>query len=384
MTLKLLIKVSNLCTDLFVTFYLWDAVDGNLAQIVMYKVAVFLMIPIIMLIFMKMSKKPYRKWMMVSGQILSGCHIILLYVLGPSCIDFLIPLGIIEGISTGMFWTVYNQWDIEGVTKSVHGRSKYQGTYTAFSSMINISVPVIVGILMNKFGFLVIGLILVLLGVVISICADLYDDTVTKTFPSVSVKSFIQSLDQSGKEAMTAFGLCDLFRGMTHSFGSFDLFISIFLIGIFPNSKSFGAANSVIYVFAIGMGMVFSKIVKKYPHTPPKIQFFTWGLYAAASVALCMTKTEPALFLFILSYQAMKNIDSMNYGTATGIITNRYAKGYVVETYALMEWVLTIGRILGFGMLYFLYGQSVLYAFYVIAFLCNTISVSQAWHKMKP
>lgn len=387
--LRLAQKVSDLSISLFVTLYLWDVTGNDLFTICKYKIAFVLSVLAAMFAFIYLSKHPKRKLIMIAGRLVQLVYAVVLTVLGDSCIQFIIPLGILDGVGTGMYYVIYNQWEVEGASNTFYGRSRYQGVGAGLSAIIKIGFPIITGYLVSMFGMTCIFCYLMLVEATTLIMAIMYKDTATKGLPKVSFTGYFKSLTSDGVRDMKLYAFIDMFRGIIRSYGSFELFVQICLLGYFAGSVEFGTANSVVYLMTMVIGFGFSSICKRGDNVPATSVRVLWLAYFVAGVAAMVSGKGSVFIAFVVVYNILLQVESLMYGTATGCCVLKHAKDYMTEAYVINECFLVIGRVLGYGSLMLLYKtpgsfgtgykELIVFTVYAFAFLIGLLLLIKLW-----
>lgn len=352
-------KVFDLSLDLFVTLYLWNETGQNLGLLCLYRGVFSIAVFAAMMAFVYISRSHKRKWIMAGGRCMLLVYIVMLISFGPASADHIPILAIIHGIGTGMHYVIYNQYEAEGLSGNLSERSRFIGLYEAASAVIKAAYPFLTGILMDKFGILPVGIFCIISSLLVILFAILYDDK--GCTGKVSFRNYFSYLQKNSDIAYDAkyFAACDFFRAFTCSYASFSLFTNVCLMSLSENAVTFGAANSALFILSVCFGLVFKQIATEKQSVLWVGQVAMLILLSIFGMGIFSTPYSGMFFgVFMLLWNFYLVSDSMVYGTATGLFAKCEVTDYITECFVVNEFVLTIGRVIGYTGLWLLWEKA--------------------------
>lgn len=346
-------KVFDLSLDLFVTLFLWNEAGHDLGLLCLYRCIYVVGIFLAMISSVKMSRMRGRKWIMAGGRVLLLVYTAMLVAFGHESIRHIAPLAAMHGIGCGLYYVIYNQYEAEGVSGSLSGRSGFLSIYQSVSTVVKALYPFLMGVLMDRFGLLPVGISCAISSLSVILCAVWYDDQGCKDKVSFSTYFRYLKKNKDAKHSALWFAACDFFRAFTFSYASFSLFLSVCLMDFLGGADSFGAANSLLFLFAMAFSLCFKRLATRKEKTIWTGQKLLLAMMVLSGLYMFLGQNAEFSFgLFLLFFNSYEVTDSMVYSTATGMFAKCMVSGHISECFVVNEAVLTVGRILGYAALW--------------------------------
>lgn len=347
-------KLLNIFTDIFVALYLWDLSDGSVSILCKYYMIFVLGVYSTMLIMGPLfSTRRVRKIILILGKILQLSYLVMVYMFGSSCVNHVISISAMHGVSSGMYYCIYNIYEAEGIANEA--RTHVIGKYGAIEGVISIVFPIVAGIVIGTYGMNA-GLIAAIVITVISMLfAIIYKDDGVSIGHKFSVKEMFKAASntRNGKDRVKAAFECDLCRGLINSYGSFDLFIQVWTMIAFTTASSVGSVSGFSTAFKILFSLVFAKWGSRLHKKNMAVYYLLRTAVVFSLISMGLTGSILGLLVMTLTLKCSGAIESPIYGCGNATASNSgNLSNYKSEYYITLETGLTISRLTGYGMLW--------------------------------
>lgn len=352
--LRFTMKIRNMFVDIFVTLYLWNLSNGSIPVLCKYYNTFVICILFTMLICApKFSKRKLRKHLLMFAVVMQLMYLILIYSMGTACVDRVILIAAFSGISCGMYYSVYNLYEAEGVDNE--SRHKFLGRYQVIDALACVGFPIVSGYLIQKFG-MDIALISVMVITVISfVFAAAYNDNGSSLSVEFSFRNMLKALHttDNGELKLKTSLRCCLVRGMTVSYGSFELFISVWTMIAFTTALKVGSMSGVGNAFRILFGLIFARFGMKIHKQNIAVFYVLRIMTVVAIIVTALTGSVASLIMISLAFKCSGAVDSPVHGCALQTIVNSGdLSKYKSEFYLCNEHALTLARVAGYSLLW--------------------------------
>lgn len=355
--LNLTASITNLFTSLFVTLYLYDLSSGDVMVLCKYWVSFCLSLLTAMFIHSHLfSKSRHRKWLEIIGSSGRLLFLVALVLLSESSVAYIIPLGILNGFFTGTYYTTHNIYDIEGIQEDI--RRRVIGIYEILNMSMKIVFPLLSGWLIYKWGMASGVVCVICLSCISVLFSILYKDEGDSIGGKFSIKRLFNSIssNRDTQETMSMFFSGCVYRGVIISYGALDIFLSVFMFKVFHTSLSVGLLNSLCNLIAILFSFIFAAYSKRLGRKVSMLNFGSWVVIAMLMFLLLVNVSPVVMTILLGVFSITRCIDSCVYfSSRNSFINSKDLASYRQEIYLVGECFLTVGRMIGFLLLY-LYG----------------------------
>ena len=225
MYLKLLKNILSIFIDSFLVLYFLTVSENNILPLGIYKLIGVTTLFITLFLFRNISKSKNRKNLLITGIMFDLIYFLFIFTLKESIIKYSYILGIIYGLEEGLYYSVFNSYESDGITNKE--RLKFYGNYETYKSLVKIIFPIIFGVLITKTGFIesiTLVMIIVILRIVLSF---LYKDNNVPE-GKTNLKKFLD-LIKDKKDIKYIFKI-DFYNGFIFSSGAFTYIVTIYII----------------------------------------------------------------------------------------------------------------------------------------------------------
>ena len=257
--LKLFKGILESFMESFLVLYFLNLSNSNIIPLAIYKIVAMFVVFFVIFLLRNICKSKYRTHLLRIGIVLDFIYFLSLILLKEKVIDYIYLVGILYGLEEGVYYSVYNMFESDGVSNDE--RAKFIGYYTAVSSIFSIVFPVIFGSLIKGTGFLnsfLVALVIILIRIFISF---LFKDNNLPSSNKTNIKEF-SKIAKGSKEIKSLYKVM-FYNGLTYSEGAFSSIVTIYIIKVFSDSFSLGIFTSMFSLISCLLGILFAKIIKK-------------------------------------------------------------------------------------------------------------------------
>ena len=327
--------------DSFLVLYFLTLSENNILPLGIYNLVAVITVFLSMFLLRNLCKSKTRSNVLRTGIILDIHFFITILLLRENVIDHVILLGFLFGLKEGIYYSVYNSFESDGITNEE--RIKYNGQQLATRAILSVVFPLIFGGLIAATGFIN-SIFFVLIIVIIRILLSFrFKDNNIPKYDKTDLRKFYSKIkkDRLVKQVYKL----SVLNGLTYSFGAFHTIIMVYIIRIFNDSMSLGFFTSIFSAMTFFIGILFSK------HINPK--------YHKSIIAISMPFTIISLVIMVLYpsvltviifnfYQTIsRNLMTLINDTNIVNISNKplLKKEYKIEFFLVNDFFLLIGRV---------------------------------------
>lgn len=353
--MRITMKIRNMFVDIFVALYLWNLSDGSVPTLCRYYSTFVGSLFITMIICApSFSKRRIRKYILMFSCILQFLYLLLVYRLGTECVNHIMLIATASGVSGGSYYCVYNVYESEGVSNEA--RHSFMGKYEVVSALVSILFPIASGFLIQAFGMRAALIAVMVITVISFIFVSLYVDRGASLRTEYSYKKMIDALrnTENGWRKLRAAFLCDFVRGMLNSYGSFDLFISVWTMTAFATASKMGTVSGLSTAFTVLFGIVFARRGSKLHKKSMTAYYALRAVVIVSMIAMVLTGNVIYLLVMTLAIKCSDPIEKSVYGCALQTIANSGdISKYKSEFFVVLEHGLSLSRVSGYSLLWF-------------------------------
>ena len=336
---------------IFASLYIWNLTE-SISDVAIFNIAFYLSHSTFFHLFGSYVKKGHANGVKKTGIAGLTAFYLLLFILGDTTAEYLLPLGIVWGFFNSMYWVSYHVQNFDATHQK--NRGNFSGVERAMRIAIGIVVPVLGGYLISQdilnLGYGTIFLIGGALQIVAFLVADI--DLPQENYGKLHVRDSLTEIKQN-KDLIKALG-----SGLLTNFGyirSLKELLILFLFIVLGSELEVGGWVSFFTIISIFSTYVVGK------HVPYKrYKAVCLGASTALSGAIISLLFSPILVTYII-FGAIKEF----FGPLIGVTRRIYVlnlvhelkdyKRHRVEYMIIREWInVGIGGVLGFLPLLFI------------------------------
>lgn len=339
-----LLKIIELFVSTFLVAYLLTISNGNMFNIALYYIMYYIGLGIFYALFSCFLHKGNKIHFYRAGILLKCVFLILVSVLKEDIVDYIVPIALFYGLSSGLYWSSYNVMMNEAISsKSIQ---KFYGLYYIWGHIVNIIAPIVLGSIIDSGSFVQTAVYAFIISVLLFLA----------TFLLVSRKEEGEKLDFKGliknikeNKQGKAFFECYLTSFLNGLRISTSTLITILIVLTFNSNVSLGSLSSIMAIVAILITFLF---MKKYTSKKVKVVFLCLFLCAIGVGGILLDISKPTIVLFNVLYTiAMIVPDNIQSQKRMGLIRITGKLKYALEHNVLAEGVLNIGRVISYVVL---------------------------------
>lgn len=347
LSVKLVRKIIFDYINIFVSMYFISLSSGTLNKFLIYRVVVSTLIIVTFYLTGRISKSSKRLWLIRSSLFFLVAYFALILYFKEDMPNYYILMGVVLGLTEGLYWSGFNILDIEGI--STERRRKYNSIYTICYGILSITFPIVIGNIIYINNFTVSLVIVFILSIICALLIAMYRDTKFENVGNYDIIGTFKLMNKNTDLKRLCF--YHLITGMLYSDGAFN-FLCVLLIAQVLNSAELGYQSAINGVIAFIIGVLVSHVLKSAKNF--QIAICSVSLFLAVSVFLLVsTNYTFAVYLFFIAMKTysrlMSNADSLIFNNT--INESEVLKYRKSEICILTDTFLYIGRVSSFVLL---------------------------------
>lgn len=336
-----LMKIIELFVSTFLVAYLLQISNGNMYNVAMYYIMQYIGLGVFYSLFSYFLHKGNKVYFYRFSILLKCGFLILISLLKENVVDYVIPIALFYGLSSGVYWSSYNVMMNEAISsKSIQ---KFYGIYNICGYIVSIVAPIALGSIIDAGSFVKTAVYAFV------VCLLLF----FSTFLLVSRKEEGDVLNFKGlvkdikdSKQGKAFLECYFMMFVNGLRTSTATLITVMIVMTFNSNMSLGSLSSIMSIVAILVTFLF---MKKYDSKKSKIILLCMLLCLIGVGATVFEISKPTIILFNVLYTiAMIVPDNINSQRRMGLIRVTRKLKYALEHNVLAEVALNIGRIISY------------------------------------
>ncbi len=339
-----LMKIIELFVSTFLVAYLLTISNGNMFNVAMYYIMQYIGLGFFYSLFSSFLHKGNKVYFYRSSILLKCIFLILISLLKERVVDYVIPIALFYGLSSGVYWSSYNVMMNEAISsKSIQ---KFYGLYNIWGYIVNIVAPIALGSIIEAGSFVTTAIYAFVVCLILFFATFLLVSR-KEEGDKLNFKGLIEDVKNSKKGK--AFLECYLMTFVNGLRTSTATLITILIVLTFNSNMSLGSLSSIMSVVAILVTFFF---MKKYNSKKVKIVFLCAFLCFIGIVGVLFSISKPTIILFnVLFTIAMIVPDNINSQKRMGLIRITGKLKYALEHNVLAEVSLNIGRVISYVIL---------------------------------
>lgn len=343
-TCNCLMKIIELFVSTFLVAYLLTISNGNMFNVAMYYIMQYIGLGFFYSLFSSFLHKGNKVYFYRSSILLKCIFLILISLLKERVVDYVIPIALFYGLSSGVYWSSYNVMMNEAISsKSIQ---KFYGLYNIWGYIVNIVAPIALGSIIEAGSFVTTAIYAFVVCLILFFATFLLVSR-KEEGDKLNFKGLIEDVKNSKQGK--AFLECYLMTFVNGLRTSTATLITILIVLTFNSNMSLGSLSSIMSVVAILVTFFF---MKKYNSKKVKIVFLCAFLCFIGIVGVLFSISKPTIILFnVLFTIAMIVPDNINSQKRMGLIRITGKLKYALEHNVLAEVSLNIGRVISYVIL---------------------------------
>lgn len=332
-------KIIDLFVSTFLVAYLLSITGGNILQVSLYYVFLYMGMMVFYTICSYFLHK-ISKLVFYRISILLRCvFLILIALLKENVVDYIIPIAIFYSIEQSLYWSSYNVMMTEAISSK--NIQRFYGVYNIFGYITSIVAPLALGSIIDAGSFIKTAIYAFI------VCMLLFFSTFLlvsrkEDGNDLRIKEFIEGMKENKNNFKSCYLMC-FSNGLRNSLGTV---ITILIVMTFNSNLSLGSLSSIMAIISIFVTILF---MKKYSQKRSKIVFLCLALCAVGVLAPVLSINKATIVLFNVLYTITMIVpDNLYSQRRMGLIRVTGNHKFALEHNVLCEVSLNIGRVISY------------------------------------
>lgn len=362
-------KITGIFLDTFLAAYFYKISEQNIFYLSIYNIVGWFVATIGAFLVSNIIKRKDKVKLYRFGIFIKALYIFIIMLLGNKILDYIYLIGIMYGISTAMTGFPFNMIESENI--SIKERSKYIGYSTAFTEIISLIVPIILGTYITLSSFQITA-ILIFIFYILKFILSFKIKNINIQKEKVNLKEFIIILKQD--ITLKRIYIIEFFKGINR-YGVMSLIVSLLIIYQTNNEMELGAWTSLFSLLTIITMYLFGKYYNK--NQKKKLLLVSLIMMLISFLLILYKINMLTIIIYNIAYYVFMNIvlkiTEVNLYNYSNI--EPYKSKFNTEYFIFRELFLNIGRILGYTALLVFVGITHNLSYMNILFVFIIISV---------
>lgn len=257
---EIVMSISMMFLDTFLVAYFFQLTNQNVTIISIYYMIAYAIVGIIFWLGGDVIKTKNKVKVFQYGMVLNCIYILIIGILGEKCKEFYILLGILFGLSQGVYWLAAHALRSELIP--FEDTKSYITIQGIIGKIVKIVFPIVIGTSIELTSFKQVAILMFILTII-----QVYTSTKLKQI-NTKIEGFnllyymrkLKKLGKSAEGVIKSYKLA-FYEGINSSLLS--TLITIIIMMAFQTSFNLGALTTVFSIFAIVANMVYEKFYKK-------------------------------------------------------------------------------------------------------------------------
>lgn len=257
---EIVMSISMMFANTFLIAYFFQLTNQNITVISMYYIISYAITGVIFWLAGDIIKTKNRIQVFRYGMILNCIYILMIGLLGEKCKDYYVVLGILFGISQGVYWIAAHT--LRSVMIPFEDTKNYISIQGIISQIIKIVFPIVIGTSIELTSFKDVAIIIFILTIVqILASTKLKQEKIEQE--EFNILHYISKLKKLGKKAEGIKRMYKIafYEGINSSL--MGTLITIIIMMAFHTSFNLGALTTVFAILAIIANMIYKKYYKE-------------------------------------------------------------------------------------------------------------------------
>lgn len=280
------------------------------------------------------------------GVILNFIYILTIIILNKNMVNHLALISFLYGLSAALYWFPYNLFVINKVDNG--DRTNFTVKLQIVSSITGIVCPLILGSLISATNYQLTAIVVLIISLIQIILSFLLTKDEKSYYPKFDIIKTMNKIKNN--KQVKRMSMVELFIGMNES-GTLEILKTILIFNSFKTNFNLGIITSVTTVIS----MIFIRLYGKlYKNKSDKNIILISSIIPIISVCiLLLYKSSITIIIYNICYVVFTAILNITreirlYNIADSSIIDKDSQ---CEYFVFREFILNIGRIIGFVML---------------------------------
>lgn len=257
---EIVMSISKMFLDTFLVAYFFQLTNQNTTLISIYYLIAYFIVGLIFWLGGDIIKTKNRVRVFQYGMIANCLYILVIGILGEKCKDFYVLLGILFGISQGIYWLAAHT--LRSQVIPFEDTKRYVSIQGIIDQIIKIVFPIIIGTSIELTSFKEVAILIFVLTIIQIITSTKLkqSDTKTEGFNLLHYIKKVNKLGERSKAIKYSYKIA-FYEGISSSLLS--TLITLIIVMAFKTSFNLGALTTVFSIFAIITNMIYKKYYKE-------------------------------------------------------------------------------------------------------------------------
>ena len=341
--INILRNIVSIYFDTFFTIYFFKLVNYQILPLAKYYLVVFTVLPVSFWILKSAMKNNLKVANYRLGISFTAIYLALIMLLKDKIINYIYIVAIFKGLGDGFYYYPRNILNTEKITNLE--RKHYDGLVNGINQISNIIMPILLGLLIDKFTYVQIGKVVFILMIVIFILTFFVKEEKVKNKTSNMLEFIKKSLKEKDIRDII---ILQFLRGLTISSGVLTVVMTLYKINYFTTNTKIGSLNSILGLITFIACLFYASKIKKDVYKPIILTTLVGVTISLVTIGL-KPNYQIMFIIYLVIYAFGVSIMSLLGDT---IIANKSSNLFIKfnkeEYQLLLETVLGIARILGY------------------------------------
>lgn len=341
--LRLLKSTIEIFINIFFVMYFLELSNNNIFKLGIYYIVVNSTIFFTIYFVKNFCKTNKRINILRLGILFNFIYFLMLVLLKEKMVDYMLFIGIIYGLEEGLYYSVYNFFESNGIPNNK--RAMFTGIFTSLKSLIVIIIPLVFGTVINENGFIKCIIMVLVLVIFQLIFSFLFKDVKLENKSKTDIKKYKEVTKDN--IAVKDINKVMFLYGIIYT-GSFRDIITVYTISMLGSSLSLGIYNSIFAIFACLLGILFAKVIPKGMYKQV-MRISSVGIFLGI-VMLVVNVNFFTIVVFNLINTFSSTLCGLIVGNSEINIANhkQIKKDFKIEYFVEMEKNIYFGRMIGY------------------------------------
>lgn len=253
-------SISKMFLDTFLVAYFFQLTNQNVTLISIYYLLSYSIVGIIFWLGGDIIKTKNKLKVFRYGMIINCTYILVIGILGEKCKDFYILLGILYGVSQGIYWLAAHTLRSELIP--FEDTKSYVSIQGIIDQIIKIVFPIVIGTSIELTSFKEVAILIFILTIIQIIASTKLKQNIAKTegFNLLHYIKKLKKLAEKSKGVKHSYKIA-FYEGISSSL--LNTLITLIIVMAFHTSFNLGALTTVFSIFAIITNMIYEKYYKE-------------------------------------------------------------------------------------------------------------------------
>lgn len=341
--INILRNIVSIYFDTFFTIYFFKLVDYQILPLAKYYLIVFLVLPISFWLLKTAMKNNLKVANYRLGISFTAIYLALIMILKEKIVDYVYIVAIFKGLGEGFYYYPRNILNTEKITSLE--RRRYEGIVNGINQVSSIIMPLILGLLIDKFSYVQIGKVVFILMIVIFGLTFFVKENKVKNNKSTMLDFTKKAFKEKDVREIL---ILQFLRGLTISSGVLTVVMTLYKINYFQSNTKIGSLNSILGLITFIACLFYASKVKKEVYKP--IIITTLVSIVICIVTIGLRPTYQTMFIiYLVIYAFGISLTSLIGDTIIANKSDHLLIKFNKEEYQLLlETVLGIARVAGY------------------------------------